>query len=87
VLLPWGDHRLLPSLAGERPDRLHVRPHRDVHILGAGRVVGPAHVLSHQSGLPRHERYGSVTKEGLELTLLAWLNRRPEHADDHVAPF
>src|SRR5512132_4745922 len=83
VLLVGGDHGLLPALAGERPDRLDVLPDRHVHVLGRGRVKGPAHVLGNQPCLLRHERDGRVAEERLELTLLAGVDRRLEDADDH----
>src|SRR4029450_11645347 len=58
VLLVRGDHGLLPALAGERPDRLDVLPDRDVHVLGRGRVTGPARMLGHEPCLLRRERGG-----------------------------
>jgi Co/Zn/Cd efflux system component len=48
VLLVWGDHGLLPALAGERPDRLDVLPDRDVHILRRGRVTRLDDMLRHE---------------------------------------
>src|SRR4051812_17232748 len=83
MLLIRGDHGLLPLLAGERPNRLDVLPDRDEQILGGRRVTGPADMLGHEAGLPRHERHRGVAEERLKLALLAGVDRRPEHADDH----
>jgi len=83
MLLIRGDHGLPPALAGERLDRLDVRPDRDVHLLGRGRISGLAEMLGHQPCLLRHKRNRGVAEKRLELTLLTGVNHRPEDTDDH----
>src|SRR4051812_44472890 len=83
VLLIRADHGLLPLLTGERPDRRDVLPYRDVQEFSRGTVTGPAYVLSYQPRLLRHQWYGDVSQEQLECGLLAGVDRRPEHANDH----
>jgi hypothetical protein len=40
-------------------------------------------MLRNEPWLPRYQRYRHLVEERLELTFFAWVDRRPEDADDH----
>ena len=71
VLLVGCDHRLLPTITGERPNRLDVFPNRDVEKLSRGRLTGLPDMLRQEPRLLRHQRYSGVAEKRFELTLLA----------------
>jgi hypothetical protein len=77
------DLGLEPSLAGERPQRVQVLPHRGDHEL-VGRHVGGVADMDAQHARARAEiGDGSIPKEPGELVLHSRLHLPSEHPDDH----